>query len=75
LNEAGEAFENSKVKGELKKAEKDTVEYELLKKVEKLFIDKSEISKAVKAEEKALKEAVQERILTLTDEEIDNLMY
>lgn len=75
LNEAGEAFENSKVKAELKKVKKGTVEYELLKKVEKLFTDKSDFNKAIKAEEKALKEAVQERILTLTDEEIDNLMY
>lgn len=75
LNEAGEKFENSKVKAELKKTSKDTVEYNLLKKVEKLFADKSVISKAIKEDEKALKEAVQERILTLTDEEIDNLMY
>ncbi|MGG0814641.1 type I restriction-modification system subunit M [Paenibacillus alvei] len=75
LNEAGEAFENKLVKVELKKAIKGTVEYNLLKKVEKLFTDKSALSKAVKAEEKALKEAVQKRILTLTNEEIDNLMY
>lgn len=75
LNEAGEAFENKSVKAELKKASKGTVEYNLLKKVEKLFADKSALSKAVKADEKALKEAVQERILTLTNEEIDNLMH
>ncbi|MBS4193221.1 type I restriction-modification system subunit M [Bacillus sp. FJAT-49705] len=75
LNEAGEAFENKSVKAELKKVSKGTVEYNLLKKVEKLFADKSALSKAVKADEKALKEAVQERILTLTNEEIDNLMY
>lgn len=75
LNEVGEKFENSKVKAELKKTTKDTVEYNLLKKVEKLFTDKSVLSKAIKEDEKALKEAVQERIRTLTDEEIDNLMY
>ncbi|MCR6465163.1 type I restriction-modification system subunit M [Bacillus paranthracis] len=75
LNEAGEAFENKSVKAELKKASKGTVEYNLLKKVEKLFADKSALSKAVKADEKALKEAVQERILTLTNEEIDHLMH
>ncbi|WP_374018884.1 type I restriction-modification system subunit M [Paenibacillus thiaminolyticus] len=75
LNEVGEAFENKSIKAELKKASKGTVEYNLLKKVEKLLADKSALSKAVKADEKALKEAVQERILTLTDEEIDNLMY
>ncbi|WKB36431.1 hypothetical protein QS257_04780 [Terrilactibacillus sp. S3-3] len=54
LNEAGEAFENKSVKTELKKASKGTVEYNLLKKVEKLFADKSSLSKAVKADEKAL---------------------
>ena len=75
LNESGEAFENKSIKAELKKATKGTVEYNLLNKVEKLFADKSELSKAVKADEKALKEAVQERILTLTNEEIDNLMH
>lgn len=75
LNEAGETFENSKVKAELKKVTRGTVEYDLLKKVEKLFTDKSNLNKAVKTDEKALKEAVQERILTLTDEEIDKLMY
>jgi len=75
LNEAGEAFENKSVKAELKKASKGTVEYKLLKNIEELFTDKSALSKAVKADEKALKEAVQERILTLTNEEIDRLMY
>ncbi|WP_338552912.1 type I restriction-modification system subunit M [Paenibacillus sp. KS-LC4] len=75
LNEAGEAFENKLVKAELKKASKGTVEYKLLKNVEELFTDKSALSKAVKVDEKALKEAVQERILTLTKEEIDYLMY
>ena len=75
LNEVGEAFESKAVKVELKKATRGTVEYNLLKKVENLFADKSALSKAVKADEKALKEAVQERILTLTNEEIDNLMH
>lgn len=75
LNEVVEAFESKLVKVEMKKAIKGTVEYKLLSKVEKLFTDKSALSKAVKEDEKALKEAVQERILTLTNEEIDNLMY
>jgi type I restriction enzyme M protein len=75
LNEAGEAFESKSVKAELKKVSKGTVEYKLLKKVEELFTDKSALSKAEKADEKTLKEAVQERILTLTNEEINDLMY
>ncbi|MFX3636678.1 MAG: type I restriction-modification system subunit M [Candidatus Pristimantibacillus sp.] len=75
LDEAGEAFENKAVKAAMKEATKGTVEYELLKKIESSIADKSELSKTVKADQKALKEAVQERILTLTNEEIDNLMY
>lgn len=75
LNETGEVFDNKAIRAELKKATKGTVEYVLLKKVEKLFTDKSVLSKALKADGKALKEAVQERILTLKNEEIDNLMY
>ncbi|WP_258296053.1 type I restriction-modification system subunit M [Paenibacillus peoriae] len=75
LDEAGEAFESKSVNAALKRAIKETVEYNLLSKVEKLFAEKSALSKAVKADEKALREAVQERILTLTNEEIDKLMY
>ncbi|WP_010281095.1 type I restriction-modification system subunit M [Bacillus timonensis] len=75
LNDAGEAFENRLVKAELKKATKGTVEYNLLKKVEMLFADKSALGKAVKADEKALKEEVQERIIILTNEEIDSLIF
>ncbi|MBH0171499.1 type I restriction-modification system subunit M [Fictibacillus sp. 18YEL24] len=75
LNEAGESFDNKLIKTELKKASKGTSEYNYLKNVEQLLADKSTLSKEVKADEKALKETVQERILTLTNEEIDNLMY
>lgn len=75
LNEAGEAFENKSIKVELKKVSKGTDEYKLLKNIEELFTDKSALSKTVKADEKALKEAVQERILTLTNKEIDRLIY
>lgn len=75
LNEAGEAFVSKLIKAELKIATKGTVEYKLLTKVEKLLTDKSALTRAVKSDEKALKEAVQERILILTNGEIDNLMY
>ncbi|WP_270166699.1 type I restriction-modification system subunit M [Paenibacillus sp. SYP-B4298] len=75
LNETGAAFEPKLVKAELKKAAKGTTEFYLLKKVEQLFAEKSEFNKAVKADEKSLKEAVQERFLTLTNDEIDGLMY
>ena len=75
LNEAGEAFDNKLVSVELKKASKGTSEYSYLENVSLLHADKSALNKAIKAEEKALKETVQERIVILTNEEIDNLMY
>ncbi|CAK7013139.1 MAG: hypothetical protein PHAS_01752 [Phascolarctobacterium sp.] len=75
LNEAATAFEIKKIKSELKKVAKSTIEYNLLRKVEKFLTDKSSLSKEVKADEKALREAVEERILILTDEEIDSLVF
>lgn len=74
-DQPGDAFDNKLVKEELKKANKGSEEYELLKKVETLINKKSLLIRAIKSEEKELKDAVQERILVLTDEEIDNLMY
>lgn len=74
-DEPGDAFDNKLVKAELKKADKGSEEYELLKKVESLINKKSSLTKAIKSEERELKDAVQERILVLTDEEIDKLMY
>ncbi|MGH2079601.1 type I restriction-modification system subunit M [Aerococcus urinaeequi] len=75
LNEAGDALESKKVKQELKNVVKDSEEYQILKRVEKLFSDKSKLNKDIKAGEKALKEAVEQRITELTDEEIDLLMH
>lgn len=74
-DEPGDAFDNKLVKSELRKAEKGSERYELIKKVETLINEKSSLTKAIKSEEKELKDAVQERILVLTDEEIDNLIY
>lgn len=75
LNEAGEALDSKLVKAELKKADKGSHDHKLLSQVEELLTEKATLSRAVKAEEKALKEAVYERILTLTNEEIDRLIY
>ncbi|GKX31350.1 type I restriction-modification system subunit M [Vallitalea longa] len=74
-DEIGNAFDNKLLKTELKKAYKDTEEYQLLKKVETLISNKSSLTKAVRSEEKELKDAVGERILVLTDDEVDMLMY
>jgi len=75
LNESGEAFDGSKIKSEIKKFKKGSIEFELINKVEKLLSSKASVSKEIKLDEKELKDAIQERILTLTNEEIDSLVY
>lgn len=74
-DEPGDTFDNKLLKTELKKAVKGSKEYELLKKVETLINKKSSLAKDIKSEEKELKDVVEERIVVLTDEEIDKLMY
>lgn len=73
--ELGDSFEAKAIKVEVKKTHKGTDEYHLLKKVEKLLSEKSSLNKEIKKEEKELKDAVQNRILILTNEEIDQLVY
>lgn len=70
-----DSFENKAVKSELKKVRKGTIEYDFLKKVEGLITEKSTLNKAIKDEEKTLKEMVYNRILNLTDGEIDDLVH
>ena len=74
-DEPQDSFENKAIKAALKTAKKDTVECDLLKKVERLLTEKATLNKTIQAEEKALKDMVYERILNLTDEEIDDLVH
>lgn len=74
-DELGDSFDEKAVKSELKKAEKDSNKYKLLKKVDKLLTQSASLTKELKKEEKELWDAVQDRILVLTDDEIDNLVY
>ena len=74
-DEPGDSFDSKSLKASLKEAKKDSEEYKLLKKVDNLLSRKSTLNKDIKNEEKELKDAVQERILSLTDEEIDKLMF
>ncbi|MFS9193895.1 type I restriction-modification system subunit M [Streptococcus sp. OMI633] len=77
-NEEGEAqdsFENKLVKASLKEAAKGSLEYELLKKVDDLTKEKSAVNKEIKSKELELKGLIAERILQLTDEEVDQLLY
>ncbi|EEP0532099.1 type I restriction-modification system subunit M [Listeria monocytogenes] len=73
--EPQDSFESKTVKAELKKITKESPSYELLKKVDGLIAEKSALGKEIKAKENELKEAVYERILVLTDEEIDELVF
>lgn len=73
--EAGNSFVNKAIKDELKEYNKDTDEYKLLKNIEKLMSDRLIINKEVREQEKELKELIEERILILTEEEIDSLVF
>ena len=74
-DELGDSFNKSALKSELKITKKGSDKYKLLKKVDRLIADSASLSKELKNEEKELWDAVQERILILTDEEIDKLVY
>lgn len=75
LNQREDAFSVSSVRTELKAAEKETPEYALLKNVEALLSERTTLNRDIKALETELKTMTEDRIETLTDEEIDALMY
>lgn len=74
-DEPGDSFDNKAVKVAIKQTIEGTTEFNLLKKVNTLNTNKAALIKEVKVEEQSLKNEVQERILILTDEEIDQLVY
>ncbi|CAM2363337.1 type I restriction-modification system subunit M [Listeria seeligeri] len=73
--EPQDSFESKTVKAELKKITKESSSYALLKQVDGLIAEKSVLGKEIKTKESELKEAVYERILVLTNEEIDELVF
>ena len=75
FKDSGDELDRKKVKDAIKLADKGSQERKLLETCEKLFAEKAEKSKIQKQKEKELKEAVQERILLLTNEEIDTIMH
>ena len=77
-NEDGEpqdTFDTKKLKKAIKNVEKDSAEYELLHKVDKLVTSLSSKNKSVKAKEKQLNDEVEMKLDTLTNTEIDELVY
>ena len=73
--EARNSFTARAIKEEIKEYEKGSEEYKLLKNVDKLMAERSTLNRLVREEEKELKEAVEENILTLREEEIDSLVF
>lgn len=73
--EAGNSFTAKAIKDEQEEYKKDTDEFKLLKKIEKLMSNRTRINREVREKEKELKELIQERILILTEEEINSLVY
>lgn len=74
-DEPTDSFDKSKLQSELKKTDKKSDKYTLLEKVDHLMAESATLSKELKSEEKKLKDAVEERILVLTDEEIEKLLH
>lgn len=74
-DEPGDVFDNKALKSVLKQAIKGSNGYNLIKKVDVMINNHSSLSKELKKEEKKLWEAVQDRILVLTDDEIDSLVH
>lgn len=75
FNEAGEDIDFKKVKDEIKRSNKLSVGYDLLVNINKIYLEKGDLGKTVKGIVKVLLEKIYDRILLLTDKEIDQLMY
>ncbi|MRT93009.1 type I restriction-modification system subunit M [Ancylomarina sp. 16SWW S1-10-2] len=74
-DEPTDSFDKTKLKAEVKSTDKKSDKYTLLKKVDRLIADSAKLTKELNSEVKALRDAVEERILVLTDEEIDSLLH
>ena len=74
-DELGDSFDKNELKTAIKSEKKGTNRYELLLKVDGLFNKVSSLAKEIKDDERKLKDAVQERIINLTNDEIDMLVY
>src|SRR5699024_207187 len=75
LNQREDGFLVGAVRSELRSAEKDSPEYTLLKNVESLLSERTKLNRNIRDLKMELKTMTEDRIETLTDEEIDILMY
>ena len=74
-DEPTDSFDKNRLKSELKSTDKKSDKYTWLKKVDHLLTASAKLSKELKNEEKDLRDAVEERIPVLTDDEIDELVH
>lgn len=75
LNDKEDAFTIGAIRSLLKEAEKGSTDHTLLKKVEGYLNEKTILNRDVKILNQELKEAIEARIETLTNEEINYLMH
>lgn len=75
LNAREDDFTIGNIRAELREVEEESEAHRLLTKVRKLVEQRTKFNRAIRDEEKALNDAVEERIEQLTDAEIDQLMY
>lgn len=75
LNASNSSFLVGSINAELKQYEKGSDEYNLINQVKDLLAAKTRVNRARREKEAELETIVDERILTLADEEIDQLVY
>ncbi|PID13842.1 type I restriction-modification system subunit M [Sporosarcina sp. P34] len=75
LNDKEDAFTIGAIRSLLKEADKGSTDHTLLKKVENLLNEKTTLNRDVKKLNQELKDVTENRIETLTNKEIDDLMH
>jgi len=73
--ELGDSFDKQSLKEALKLASKNSEEFTMLMKAEDLLSRSTSKAKELKKADKELRESVQDRIMVLTDEEIELLVF
>lgn len=74
-DEPGNSFVGKSVKAELNECDSQSDEYKMLENVDTLMASRLRLNREIKAKETELDQLVQHRILTLTEDEIDTLVY
>ena len=75
LNVSKSSFLVGNIRKEIKNYEEDTEEYQLVQRVRDLLSKRTKINRTRREKTQALDEKVQNRILELSDEEINQLVY